>query len=327
VFAQRNAFAQNDNLWRKMASNLIVFSIIIGLGILFQYLKPAKIDADTAKRVINTVIINFCLPALCFKVIASMEINRDVIFFPMTAISTVLSCLILSYLAYTFLGKFVRIQKREKGAMIMTSSFGNITFFGIPILTGIYGIEAIKFPLLYDLAGSAIILWTAGTMICSYYSGGQKASLKSGLKNLAAMPPIWAMVFGFAANFSGIGFHLPDIFINLLDLLSQPIIPLMTFSIGLMLKAPKLKYIFLAMPSVLIKLCLSPFLAFLFALVFGLDGLAFKAVIVESALPVMTLSLVLVSQYGLDETLAALTAIITIALSFITIPIAVFLIG
>lgn len=310
-----------------MINNLIAFLMIIVCGVFFQWKKPAGVDPDKARHAINTIVIKFFMPALCFKVIATMEINSDVIFFPLSAILTVLSAMLFSYLTYTVLGKFIKVSKKEKGAAILTSSFGNVTFFGIPILTALYGSEAIKFPILYDCMGTAILLWTIGIIISAYYGGGRKVSLKDGIKSFAMTPPIWGMALGYIVNFAGFGHQMPEFFIAFLDLMSAPIIGIMVFSIGMMLKIPQMKSVFTATPAVIIKLCISPLIAFLFAVLLGLDGLAFKATIVDAAMPVMVLSLAIVSEYKLDESIAALIAVITVILSFITIPITALLVG
>jgi predicted permease len=311
-----------------MVENFAAFFIIIALGVLFQILRPGGANPDNARHIINTVVIKFMLPALCFRVISTMSIDINTILFPLSAIITVISMLALTFVVLTALQRFMRIEKKQKGALILTAAFGNVTFFGLPIIASLYGQEAQKYPLMYDFMAAGILLWTVGVQIAAYYGGEGKmdgSTFKTGLKTLASMPPIWAMVLAFAANFSGLGLKTPLFMNRVLEMMSAPVVPLMIFSVGLMLKVPRLKDIVIAMPSVIIKLIVSPICAFGIALILGMSGLPLKATIVEAALPVMIMTLALSSEYKLDHTLAALTTIISIVLSFITVPVAVFL--
>jgi predicted permease len=303
-----------------MIENLFVFFVIIAAGTFFKWKRPGNIDPDSTRHIINTIVINLMLPALCFRIISSMSIDINTILFPVSAILTILSATLFAYITYTIAAKFIDIKKKEKGALILMSAFSNASFFGLPILIGVYGEEAAKYPIMYDLLATGILLWTLGVSIASYYGNGKKATLKEGFKTLIKLPPIWAMILGFAVNFLGWGVKLPLIIIKVLDMLSMPVIPLMIFSMGFMLQVPKFKQIVIAVPAVIIKLCISPLLAFAIVSLLGMSGLPFKASVLEASLPVMTLALVVASQYKLDHTLAALIMIITIALSFITIP-------
>jgi len=302
-----------------MFSNLIAFFIIIAGGVFFQWKKPGNIEPDSLRHSINTLVINFFLPALCFKVIATSPVNSDTFLLPLSAIVTILLSILLAFLVYKLVEKFYKLSKTEKGVLIITASFGNVTFLGLPVLTGLYGEEAVRFVLLYDLLATTPLVWIVGAAIASYYGRGKKQTIKESLTVLAELPPIWAMVAGFIVNFSG--FAIPVFLLKTLDLMSMPIVPLMIFSVGLALTKPNLKHAILALPAVLIKLLVVPVIGFAVAILFGLGGLAFKAAVMEAAMPTMVIALVIVSQFKLDHKLAALVIVLTTAASFVTLPI------
>jgi len=293
-------------------------------GVFFKWKKPGGLEPDNARHVINTIAMNFFLPALCFKVIATAPIDKNTILLPVSAIITILSSLLFSYAVYSLMEKFIRISKKEKGVIILTASFGNVTFLGLPIMTSLYGNEAARYVLLYDLLATTPLLWFVGASIASSYGSGQKFTAKDSLKTLAKLPSIWALIAGFAVNIAGIA--LPRFAVKTLDLLSMPIVPLMMFSVGLALGIPKLKQALTVTPGIIIKLCVSPLIAFAAVSLLGMHGLAFKVSVMEAALPTMILTLVIVSQYKLDHELAALMILITTAMSFISLPVVSFLI-
>jgi predicted permease len=107
-------------------------------------------------------------------------------------------------------------------------------------LTGLYGQEASKYVILYNLLAANPLLWFAGTLIASYYGCGQKLTIKESLKITANLPPVWALTAGFIVNYTGL--RMPNFLLKTLDLVSMPVIPLMIFSVGLALSAAKLKH-------------------------------------------------------------------------------------
>jgi predicted permease len=128
-----------------MFDNLIAFFLLAGLGVFFKWKKPGNVDPDQARHIINTTIIKFFLPALCFEVIATSPIDINTVLVPVTAASTILLSILLSFIVYTIFEKFVPLHKKEKGALILGSSFGNVTFLGLLFLTGLYGKSVVKY--------------------------------------------------------------------------------------------------------------------------------------------------------------------------------------
>ncbi|AKL98576.1 AEC family transporter [Endomicrobium proavitum] len=301
-----------------MAENLIAFFIIIAGGVFFQWKKPGNIEADAARHVINTTVIRFFLPALCFKVIASSPIDKNTLLLPLSAIGTIFISLLIAFLIYALVEKWTHITKTEKAVLILAGTFGNVTFLGLPVLSGLYGQDAAQYVLLYDLLATTPLLWIVGAAVASSYGRGRRLTVKESFKILAQLPPIWALIAGFAFNFSGLA--LPSFLIKTLDLMSMPIVPLMIFSVGLALTAPNLKHTILALPAVALKLLIAPLAAFAISYFLGMQGLPLKASVMEAAMPTMVVTLVIASQFKLDHKLAALAIVLTTALSFISMP-------
>jgi predicted permease len=97
-----------------MFDNLISFFIIMALGAFCKWKKPGNIEPDTARYIITTTVIKFFLPALCFKVIATAVIDKNIILLPVSAIITILLSLFISFIIYTLAEKFTVIHKKKK---------------------------------------------------------------------------------------------------------------------------------------------------------------------------------------------------------------------
>lgn len=307
-----------------MVESLISFFIIIAGGVFFQWKRPGNLDPDVARHVINTIVIKFFLPALCFKVIATANIDINTVLLPAAAILTILLSLLISFLIYILIERFTSLSKKDKAVLILAATFGNVTFLGLPLLTGLYGEDAAQYVLLYDLLATTPLLWFLGAAVASSYGRG-KLSIKESFKMLAELPPIWALILGFIVNFAGI--QIPNFLLKTLDLLSMPVIPVMIFSVGLALTIPKIKHALIALPAVLIKLCIAPLIAFGIAFLLGMEGLPLKSAVMEAAMPTMVLTLAVASQYKLDQSLAAFMIVFSTAAAFITLPIISLLLG
>jgi len=307
-----------------MFDNIISLFVMASLGVCFQLKRPGNINPNTARHVINTSVIKFFFPALCFKAISVADINKNILLLPLSAIITIFLSLLISFVTYTIIEKLTVLTKKEKGVLILTSSFGNITFLGLLFLTDLYGQNAIEYVLLYDLLAVNPLIWLIGPTIASYYGSGEKPAIKKTLKTVLELPPVWALFAGFIANFSGL--RLPNFLTKTLDLISMPIVPLMIFSIGLTLAIPKLKYLAISIPAILTKLCLVPLIAFGIALLLGINGLILKLTVMEAAMPTMILTLIISSQYKLDHNLNAFVILSTTIISIITLPITAWLI-
>ncbi|MCX8069527.1 MAG: AEC family transporter, partial [Thermodesulfovibrionales bacterium] len=96
--------------------------------------------------------------------------------------------------------------------------------------------------------------------------------------------------------------------------------PLMIFTIGLSLKTPTFKYAVILLPFLVIKLIISPLVAFYITGLFPLNEIARKSIIMESAMPVMVLISVLTAKFKLNESLTALSITLSTLISFITLP-------
>jgi hypothetical protein len=304
-----------------MYDTLFSFVLIILIGVVFRKFGIGKESADSIRRMINITVLNLFLPALCIKTIYTSKIDMEIALVPTAAWITVISTLLFSLGIYTALGKIMNIKPSEKGVLILSAAFGNVTYLGIPVLTSLYGYEAAKYALFYDLLATTPILWLIGAPIAAKYGEGKKIEIAESLKAIISLPPIWGILIGIILNLTGI--PLPSFMTKALDMLSSIVIPLMIFSIGLALSILKVKHAYIIIPAVIIKLIVSPFISFIAAYSLGLDRIALASCFIEGAMPTMVLSLLIAARFKLDTSLSAFTIVVTTIISFITLPVAI----
>ncbi len=297
------------------------FTLIVCAGVLFRRLRVGGPDADSVRLAINASVFNLFLPALCIKTVYSSGIDIDTMLVPVTAGLTTIIIMLISLAAYSVLEKRMNIAKPEKGVLVISATFGNVVYLGLPVITGLYGDGAAKYALFYDLFAATPLLWLLGASLASRYGRSEKIATRDSLKIIASLPPIWGLLAGMAIKAAGIG--LPAFIVKTLDMLGGLVIPLMVFSIGLALTLPKVKHASLIVPAVIIKLAVAPFIAFTIANLLGMKGDALSSCLIEGAMPTMVLSLLIASRFGLDTSLAGFVIVVTTVLSFFTLPVAV----
>jgi predicted permease len=206
---------------------------------------------------------------------------------------------------------------------MLAAAFGNVTYLGLPVLTGLYGPGAAKYALFYDLLATTPLLWLVGAAIASSYGEGKRFEVKESLRTIFSLPPVWGIVAGIALKLANI--ELPSFIMKTLGMFGDLVVPLMVFTIGLALSLPRVKHSYIIVPAVLIKLFVVPFISYSAAVLLGLSGTALSSCLIEGAMPTMVLSLLIASRFRLDESLAAFLIVVTTVLSFATLPLAVHL--
>ena len=174
--------------------------------------------------------------------------------------------------------------------MILSAAFGNVSYLGLPVLTGLYGYEAAKYALFYDLLASTPLLWLVGAPMASRY-GENKAEGQESLKTIISLPPIWGIFAGIVLNVTNT--PLPAFVQKALGMFGDLVVPLMIFSIGLALTLPKVKHAYTIIPAVVRSLPWFPSSLSLQLIFLGLKGNALTSCLIEGAMPTMVLSLLI----------------------------------
>ncbi len=306
----------------RMEDLLFSFGLIILAGVGFRRLRLG-LDADTLRQAINISVFNLFLPALCVNIVSSAGIDSETLLVPATAWITTLGGLLLALAVYGVLGKVMHIGPAEKGVLVLAAAFGNVTYLGLPVLTGVYGYEAAKYALFFDLLATTPLLWLVGASLASRYGEGRGFSLGESLKTICSLPPLWGIFAGILLRLTHI--PVPGFVMKTLGMLGGLVVPLMIFTIGLALSFPKVRHAYAIIPAVVIKIVLVPLLSYTAAAMLGLRGTALASCLVEGAMPTMVLSLLIASRFKLDESLAAFVIVVTTVISFVTLPLAVYL--
>ena len=282
----------------------VLFILVIFL--LAYFLKLLKIFKEEDSRVFINYVLYFALPSLILKELNGIKVedSSGVVLFAWAVIG---ASLLISYLVGVLMG----LRGGSLRAFILVSSFGNTAFMGYPFTFAMFGEEGMAYAVMYDQLGSFLLVITAGLFI---------ATGRFSLKELIMFPPFIALLFAFLLR----GVELPPVLNTLLEVSGKSLIPVVLFAIGLKFSFRDLSSeIVRAFASVSVKMLLVPGFALLLIHVLGLEGLAYRVALLESAMPPMVMAGVLAIKYGLDERLAVSSISLGVVLSFISVPLIV----
>lgn len=308
-----------------MHQTILSFFCIITSGLIFRIVKPGGIEAEDIRKSINTTVFNLFLPALCIKVMVNAKLSFEAITVPINAFLTLSFMIFFNFLFFKFVSKKFKLNNQEIGALILTATFGNTTYLGLPVITGLYGENTAKYVLYYDLFATTPFLWTLGAKFSAYFGGERSPNICEAGKKLISLPPLWGIVIGILINILKI--PLPMFILKALELLGIVVVPLMIFSIGLSLSFVKPGHAFSIIPVCILKLFISPFIAYNLSKLMGFSDLTIKIVTLEAGMPSMVLSLLIASVFKLDVTLTAFAIVVTTLMSFISLPMILNIIG
>ena len=202
----------------------------------------------------------------------------------------------------------------EKLALV----YSNCGFFGIPLVSSIFGTEGVFYLTAY-LTAFNVLLWTHGLLAM-----GERFDLQTLWKKLMT-PAILAVVTGVICFLLRI--HLPEILTYPLGLIANMNTPLAMIVAGAnlaqadLLKCLKKPRVYLvSFLRLLVLPALSLLLLWVLHITISLDFTIAFTVFIASACPVGAVSIMFAERFGKDSNYATELFVVTTVLSLLTIP-------
>lgn len=295
-----------------LLQQMIVLFIYIALG--YGAAKKGVMDEGFSKK-ISWVVVNIANPALTLSAVVNGEgtIAGKELLLTAAAALVILGGMVLLSLALPVL---FRIRKEYRGVYRLMSAFNNIGFMGFPVISAVYGQEALLYAAVFSMLFN-VLIYTYGIRTVQKDAGGIE----------------WGKVFnvGVVGSIAAIVIYLlkiptPEFFNTTMSGLSGLTAPLSMMVIGISLTGIRLKELFLDTGLLLYsltKLLVIPILA-MQAVVRVIDNEMLCGVcMVMLATPAASMTAMLAQQYGDEESgeQAAKGVALTTLLSVVTIPI------
>lgn len=212
------------------------------------------------------------------------------------------------------------VKGRANRAVVLASAFGNVGFFGVPVLQFLFpdAHDAIAYSAVF-IVSLNLMSWTVG----SYVLTGDKkhVSLKRALVN----PQTVTLVISLPLFFAGVSeSDLPETVNTIIGYLADMTAPLCMIILGMRFALAPLVQLFKdyrVYIASFVKILVFPLLVYLVLMPFEMDEMLRVSLVLLSGMPAATINLNLAELYGADQTSAANSILMSTVLSIVTIPV------
>lgn len=281
---------------------------------------------DNSKQFITKLLMRLCIPCMIVNSFQT-SFTRDSL---AGALGVVLVCILLNVLLFViayFAGKALKLPRRSLGVFMSMCALSNAMFVGYPMCRELFGPDCTQYVMFYYLAAttsvqigeSSVIRWSAG-------SG--KVLSKDTLIGLVKTPTIVTI---FIAMFLVVfNVKVPAMLLSTMNYMSSCVTPLALVMTGYIIHSIGFKNLKMDKPMavvLLFRFIVAPAIAIAVFKAMGLEGLMLSVMAVESAMPVVSQTVVFATEYNADEELAARGAAISTIGCFIEIPLLMLLLN
>jgi malonate transporter len=279
----------------------------------------SKLVGAESSDALNQFVYYFALPALLFSAVARGSIAQ---IFNLPFLSgVVIATLACAAAGFALSAWMTNDGPQEHALRALNASFSNTGYLGIPLVTVAYGSEA-ALPAAIATVATNVMLFATGLTLLELFDR-QHASHGRGiamaLLGTARSPLIWPIALAILLVAGGVA--LPAPVMRFTDLLAAAAGPGALFALGLFVSRQSMRTgMKAAWPGVVLKLALHPLIAA--AVFYGLlavDPLWAKVAVVGASLPLGATAFVLAQRYKLLEVETSCSAVLSTALSVLSV--------
>ncbi len=292
------------DLLRLFADNLLPVFLTAGAG----YLIAATLRPDP--RGLAQVALYLLAPCLIFEVIVQAHV-------PVTALLRMMgfaaSCLVLPATVAVAVARWRRWPRPLASAVVLSVLLTNAGNYGLSVNLLAFGPAGLAQASLFFLT-SAIMSYTAGVFVASL----GRASVASSLVGLLRIPTVWAVLLAF--SMSGARVNLPGPVMSAVHLLAQACVPVFLVVLGMQLRGARMRGPVRPMVfAAAMRLGGGMAAGLLLAPLFGLEGTARQAGVLQSAMPSAVIGTILATEYDVEPSFVTSVVLLTTLLSPLTL--------
>jgi predicted permease len=293
-----------NDLLTLFSNNLLPIFLAAGAGFLVARF------LGVTPRAVSRITFYIFSPCLIFTLLTSGQLDGDDITQMVGFASAVI---LIMGLITALIGYALRLEKSLLVALVLTVMFGNAGNFGLSLTLFAFGDSALAYASIYFVT-SAILVYTLGVVLASW----GKSSLRNSLLGALKVPVIYAAILALVFNLFNWSLPLP--IDRTVSLLADAAIPVMIVLMGIQLYNSKWSKHTLSLGlSNFLRLVASPALAFGLGILMNLEGSAFQAGVIESAVPAAVMMTVLATEYDIQPAFMTTAVFTTTLLSPFTI--------
>ncbi len=291
------------------------FVLLVACFLLGIALRASRRLPDNAPAALNGFIVNISLPALTLTYVHGLRPDAQLL------LVALMAWLLFGLGAGFFwlVARAMKLSRSTTGALILTGSFANTSFIGLPMIEIWYGPQWLGVGIVADQLGSYFVLSTLGIVVAGAYAGGgSRLQARAVVRKVLTFMPFVSMLVALAL----IPLPYPPWLDELFKRLGATLVPLALVSVGYQLRLSQMRG---RVPQLALglafKLVIGPALILLlYAGVIGARGTVIQVTVFEAAMGPMIGAAIVAMDHDLDPALVTLMVGIGIPLSFVTLP-------
>lgn len=237
------------------------------------------------------------------------------------------SVFILASMVLVFpISRIFNLSVHMKRTLFLIIPFGNVSYLGIPVLFNAYG-EGILPEAAIISAVYVFWLLTLAILLIEIY-GEEKVNLKKLGLSLAQNPLLLSVFIGLIIVVFRI--KLPEIATRTIELFSNSVTAVVLFSLGMFLGTHKIgrlkEWLTVALLTITTMVVL-PYIFYRMVILFPLENVDLKSIIIDAAMPLGVTPYVLAVQYKLDTVLLTRVVVFGTIISVVVIPMWISIMG
>lgn len=289
---------------------LPIFGIFV-LGFVGQ--KKFHIDI----RGISTISMYLMTPFLVFRTFYETTFHINYIYLVLYCVLLCLCLILVDYL----IAAIKKYSLEETCGMILSTVFMNSGNYGVPVVMLLFGVAGLDSAIIIMVV-QQIMMYTVGVYYAAKGSKNQKENgVQSSLIAVIKMPVVYSVITGIIFNVLEI--PLSDSIMAAINLVADASVPTIMISLGMQLANISMKQIEKQKLSLalLLKLVVSPIIAFGITLILPIDAMGEHILIILAAMPAAANTTMLAIQYNTKPDFVSSVTLLSTLLSLITLPI------
>jgi predicted permease len=286
------------------SENLLPVFLVAGVG----YLLAARLDLDP--RPISRVAFFILAPCFVFQLMVENELPGMAL---VRMLGFTLASLMLPAALAALACRLLGWSRSMTTATVLVVLLPNAGNYGLSVNLFAFGEAGLAQAGLYFVS-SAILTFTVGILVASL----GRARLRDSLSSLYRVPTIWAVAVSLVMIYSG--WRLPTPAARAVELLAAGCIPVFLIILGMQLRGKALRGP--VGPMALaggMRLIGGATAGLLLAALFGLEGPARQAGILQSAMPSAVITIVLATEYDVEPAFVTSVVFFTTLVSPLTL--------
>lgn len=287
--------------------------ILIGIGAFFH--RKYIFDLNTLSKITTYLLI----PAVCFVNIYSSELGGKTMLMTFGFLILQSACLMIFS---SVVAKVIKLDMRMSSSFKNSIVLNNAGNFGLPVSQLVFSHNPLGASIqVMVLLFQNFLSYTYGLMnSVSANRNGTTTMLKELLKN----PIIYSCILGLLLNMMTI--QIPSLIWNPIENISNAFIAVALITLGAQSAFLNLTRITLSIILSLVgRLLVSPIIAFIFILIFGLEGVIAQALLIASSFPTSRNSALFALEFDNYPDYAAQIVLLSTLFSSVTVTVVVYL--